>query len=239
MIEEVRGEPLLECADSIGLWHGELPACDTNYHHYWSLLDDAEKARAGKIKNILLRNYYVQTHGRLRDLLAQVINDAPEKISIATTEYGKPYLVDYPGFVFNLSHSANMLVIAIGWECQLGVDTEHYKQRANLSALVDKCFADEEAVYWKNLPEIQKTLEFYRFWTRKEAFVKATGKGIALGLNSCVINPENPTEFLRVPVNCGQVTTWRLCDIDLGQGLSTALATDKKQVNIRLMNLPS
>ena len=127
-------------------------------------------------------------------------------------------------------------MIAIGWNCQLGVDIEICKQRINLSGLVDKCFAEEEAAYWTNLPETKKYQEFYRFWTRKEAFVKATGHGIALGLNQCVINPENPTEFLRVPDNCGQASAWHVQDIDLGEGIYSALVADKKFSVIRLMD---
>ncbi|MGZ5222394.1 MAG: 4'-phosphopantetheinyl transferase family protein [Chitinophagaceae bacterium] len=200
-------------------------------------MDEFEKARAGAIKNILLRNHYIETQGRLRNLLAQILNESAEKLRIKTTEYGKPYLIDNPELVFNLSHSVNMLAITVSWNCQLGVDIECYKPRANLFALINKCFADEEVAYWSNLPEDKKTLEFYRFWTRKEAFVKATGRGIALGLNSCVINPENPAEFLRVPINCGQASTWRVWDFDLRQGLCAAVVSDKKRASIRLMNL--
>ena len=82
----------------------------------------------------------------------------------------------------------------------------------------------------------KKYQAFYRFWTRKEAFVKATGYGIALGLNQCVINPENPTEFLRVPENCGQASAWHVQDIDLGEGIYGALVADKKFCVIRLMD---
>ena len=128
-------------------------------------------------------------------------------------------------------------MVAIGWNCRLGVDIEICKQRINLSGLVDKCFAEEEAAYWTQLPEIQKNREFYRFWTRKEAFVKATGHGIALGLNQCVINPENPTEFLRVPDNCGQASAWHVQDIDLGEGIYSALVADKKFSDLRLMDI--
>ena len=82
----------------------------------------------------------------------------------------------------------------------------------------------------------QKNQAFYRFWTRKEAFVKATGHGIALGLNQCVINPENPTEFLSVPDNCGQASEWRVQDIVLGEGICGAVVTDKKFSVIGLMD---
>jgi 4'-phosphopantetheinyl transferase len=225
--------------DTIQIWHGNIAAEDGHYQNYWRILDAAEQARAGGFKNELLRKRYVEAHGRLRNILARTLNEPPEKIRIHNTGYGKPYLADNPALAFNLSHSASAMVIAVSWNCQLGVDVEHCKSRTSLAGLVDKCFAEEEIAYWNKLPETQKTAEFYRFWTRKEAFVKATGHGIALGLNCCVINPENQTEFLRIPVDCGLASTWHVLDMDLGRGLCSALVTDKDIFSVRLINWES
>ncbi len=225
--------------DTIEIWHGNINAEDIDYPNYWRVLDADEQVRAGKFKNDLLRKRYVIVHGRLRKLLAQILNEPPEKISIKTAEHGKPYLVDTPELAFNLSHSANAMVVAAGWNCQLGVDIELCKPRTSLAGLVDKCFAKEEIAYWNKLSAAQQIAEFYRFWTRKEAFVKATGRGIGLGLNRCVVNPENPTGFLRVPADCGQASMWHVLDIAVGQGVCSALVTDKDIVGVRLIELES
>jgi len=222
--------------NEVEIWHGQVTVEDAHYQAYWGILDEAEQAQAGKFKNKLLHKRYVESHGRLRNLLAQTLNQPPQKIRIRIAKHGKPYLADYPELAFNLSHTADRLVIAMSWNCQLGVDIEIYKKRINLSGLVDKCFAKEEAVYWTQLPEAEKNHTFYHFWTRKEAFVKATGQGISLGLNQCVINPENPAEFLRVPDNCGQASLWHGQDIDFGEGIFSALVADKKFSLIRLMD---
>lgn len=223
--------------DTIQIWHGDIAAGDAHYKSYWRVLDAAEQAHAVKMTNDLLRKRYVEVHGRLRKVLAQILNEPPEKIRINKAEHGKPYLADNPQLAFNLSHSAGEMVIAVGWRCQLGVDVEICKPRANLSGLVDKCFAEEEAAYWRALPEHQKIMEFYRFWTRKEAFVKATGRGIGLGLEHCVINPEKPAEFLRVPPDCGQASAWRVLDLHLGAGVCSALAADREFAGVKLMDL--
>ncbi len=225
--------------DTIQIWHGTIAAEDADYPNYWRVLDADEQARAGKFKNDVLRNRYVEAHGRLRKVLARILNEPPEKINIKTAEHGKPYLADVPELAFNLSHSANAMVIAIGRNCRLGVDIEFCKPRISFAGLVDKCFADEEIAYWNRLPEAQQILEFYRYWTRKEAFVKATGHGISLGLNLCVVNPENPTEFLRVPAECGQASIWHVQDLELGQGVCSAVVADKDIVGVSLMALES
>ncbi len=201
------------------------------------MLDADEQVHAEQMKNNLLRNRYVVVRGSLRNILAGILDQQPEKIRIKKAEHGKPYLADYPELVFNLSHSAGTMVLAVGWNCRLGVDIECCKSRSGMAGLVDKCFGIEEIAYWSRLPEAQKIPEFYRYWTRKEAFVKATGRGIALGLDCCVINPERQTEFLRVPPGYGPASVWHVLDLALGQGVCSALVTDKAIVGVRLMKV--
>lgn len=223
--------------DIIQIWHGNIAADSANYQDYWRVLDAVEQTHAGKMKIDLLHKRYVEVHGRLRYLLAGILNEEPENIRIAKAEHGKPYLVDTPELAFNLSHSASVMVVAVGWNCRLGVDVEYCKSRTSLAGLVDKCFAKEESAYWYKLADERKVIEFYRFWTRKEAFVKATGRGIGLGLNHCVINPESQSKFLRIPVEYGPVSTWHALDIALGQDICSALVTDKLIAGVRIMEL--
>ncbi len=223
-------------SDSIQIWYGDIAADDAHYQHYWPVLDAAEQAHAGNIKNDLSRKCYVEARGRLRNLLAQILNEAPDKINIKKAEHGKPYLADRPDLAFNLSHSAGAMVVAAAWNCRLGVDMERCRPRTGLTGLAGKCFAEEEIAYWQQLPEEQKTVGFYRFWTRKEAFVKATGRGIALGLTQCVVNPENQDGFLRVPADYGRASTWHALDLVLGQDVCSALVTDKDIVRVSLIN---
>lgn len=221
---------------TVEIWHGKVNAEDAHYPAYWRVLDADEKIHAGKIHNPLLHKRYVEIHGRLRVLLSQTLNEPPENLNIKKTGHGKPYLADYPELAFNLSHTADRVMIAVARQCQLGVDIEICKPRHNLSGLVEKCFSEEEAAYWSQLPEPQKNQAFYRFWTRKEAFVKATGRGIALGLNRCVINSENFAEFLRVPELCGQPTAWHILDVDLEGDICSAVVADKPLSVIKLMD---
>jgi 4'-phosphopantetheinyl transferase len=223
-------------SNDLAIWHGKVSAEDAHYPAYWRVLDAGEQAHAGKLNNPLLHKRYVEIHGRLRNLLAQTLNEPPEQIRIKKAEHGKPYLADYPELAFNLSHTADRAMIAVARQCQLGVDIEICKPRHNLSGLVEKCFAKEEAAYWEQLSEPQKIQAFYRFWTQKEAFVKATGRGIVLGLNRCVINPKKPAAFLRVPDSCGQAAAWHSLDVDLGGGICSAVVADKLFSVIRLMD---
>ena len=236
VISEEKVERLLENNELV-VWYGQITADESFYDAYWAVLDKVEKAQAARIQNPLLHKRYVEVHGRLRQLVAQKLKHSPSELIIKKAEHGKPYLADYPQLAFNLSHSADKFILAIALNCQLGIDIESCKRRVNLDGLVNKCFASEEITYWRQLPDTEKPQAFYRFWTRKEAFVKATGKGIVLGLNACVINPKKPQEFLRVPAQCGIASDWFVQDIVLESEVCSALVTNKKFSKIKLINV--
>ncbi|WP_422553170.1 4'-phosphopantetheinyl transferase family protein [Methylovulum miyakonense] len=231
-----------EAKNTIGLWHGQLADDDALSQHYVPLLSTDEWARAESLSNPLMRLRHIEVRGRLRMLLADSLQQAPAQLRIARTGEGKPYLPDHPQLVFNISHTANYLAIAIARDCQLGVDIERCRPRANLAALVDKCFAEEEASYWYSLPDNQKQSAFYHFWTIKEAFVKATGRGIALGLNQCVVNPLQPDKFLRLPDAYGAVEGWGIVGLELaakvgGDMLCGAVVADRPAVRVNCFQM--
>lgn len=220
---------------TIKLWHRKLDADGTDYQHHWETLDTDERKRAAAINKEFLHRRYVTTQGLLRSILAKTVNQPPEQLVIRRMEHGKPYLADYPELAFNLSHTGDTMVLAIGENCRLGVDIETCRTRANFPALVEKCFAEIEAAWWRTLPETEKIREFYRFWTRKEALVKADGRGIALGLSRCVINPENPATWLSVPASCEPASAWHVRDIDMGETICGALVADKAIAGVTLI----
>jgi 4'-phosphopantetheinyl transferase len=209
----------------IQLWQGDIIGDESDYPVFWKLLEPSEQQHALLISNQQYRLKYVEIHARLKMLLADVINTKPLQLRIQKAEYGKPYLVDYPELAFNLSHTANKIIVAYGFHHELGVDIETCKPRSNLAGLVDKCFAEEEQLFWRQLPESQQTQVFYRFWTRKEAFVKAVGRGIALGLSQCVINPAYHNRFLRIPSEYGHADEWRIQEIEVENSFCAAYVT--------------
>ncbi len=207
----------------VNLWLGELNPCVEYQQSYFQWLDEEEKRHVAALHNDAIRSRYVQVHGQLRLILGELVNEQPEKLRFDKSAHGKPYLVDFPDVEFNLSHTADHFAIAATYNCLLGVDIEACKSRANFIGLVNKCFADEEKFYWQQLPESVRVKEFYRLWTRKEAFVKATGQGIQLGLNQCVVNPKQFLEFLRIPEGYGEIRQWFIHQIDVSSTFQGAL----------------
>lgn len=201
-------------ANFVELWHGEMLSENEKDRDYLSLLSEEEKKRSAKFVRQDLQKKYVKTRGVLRTILASHLNNDPQKIIIKTTEHGKPFVSDKDVY-FNLSHTGNKFVIAVSNCSHVGVDIEQYKHRNSLSALVEKCFSETEANYWNALPANQQTEIFFRFWVRKEAFVKAVGRGIGLGLNQCSINPQSQNCFISIPDQYGLISDWKIVDIEL------------------------
>ena len=222
---------------AVHIWQGQLCADDSSYQSYWSVLDAIEQAHAHKMMSVVRRKEYVQIHALLRYQLARILQVPPETLVINKTQSGKPYLVDYPELVFNISHSTELFLIAISTHCQLGVDIEFCKPRHNIEGLVHKCFSSIEREYWFQLFEPERLTAFYKFWTRKEAFVKATGHGIVLGLDKCVINPNNINQFLSIPESCGEVSDWFVSDLYISDKHVAALVTDQEILEVHMLTI--
>ena len=200
-----------------------------------ALLDQNELAIVERFKISKLKVRYIICHGILRQLLAKHLNQSAADLEIEKTEFGKPFLPDHPDTSFNMSHSGDSLAVVISSQCQLGIDLERYKSRHTWEGLVKKCFAPEEADYWYSLDRSKRSRAFYQFWVKKEGFVKAVGKGITLGLDQCVVNPDDTSSFLRVPELGGLADQWQIHTLDLPENEFGAVVCDQRNAKLQLI----
>ncbi len=218
----------------VDLWHGNIlfedkQAEDINSDRLlnlneWSFLNDGEKQKALSFARPDLQYKYIKTRAELKKILATYLKLDAQQVVIQIGEYGKPFVAETPVF-FNLSHTGDQLLIAVSNTGEIGVDIEKIKDRKNLHGLAGKCFSEQECAYWHSLSEQQKQTMFYHFWVAKEAFVKAVGRGLALGLNLCVVNPAQPTGFLSLPAGCGEPEDWKITGIKIDQHHASAVVT--------------
>ncbi|MBD3347403.1 MAG: 4'-phosphopantetheinyl transferase superfamily protein [Chitinivibrionales bacterium] len=97
-------------------------------------------------------------------------------------QYKRPYLKEFPSIDFNISHSGGWVVCGVTDNGQIGVDVQQMRP-INLE-IARRFFAPREANFIENsVPEYQLDY-FYRFWTLKEAYIKAEGKGMHMPLDS-------------------------------------------------------
>jgi 4'-phosphopantetheinyl transferase len=97
---------------------------------------------------------------------------------------GRPSLAppfDSTGLHFNLAHARGLVVMAVGRVPTIGIDVEALDKRVRLE-IANRYFSEREAAELFELPPAEQAARFLRLWTLKEAYVKATGTGIAGGL---------------------------------------------------------
>jgi 4'-phosphopantetheinyl transferase len=218
----------------IDLWLEDLTLSDADYAHYWQLLDANEQAKASRFFQQKHRDYYVSSHGKLRTILASYANIPPEQLCFAVEAFGKPYLVidgSTSKVTFNLSHSDNKMLLAVGHEQEIGIDIEGWNNRVDCTLIANACFAESERLFWQSLPQPKKDAAFYQFWTRKESFVKAVGAGITIGVADIISTINGEAGFLSIPTAYGVANDWQVVDLSVGQGFSAALSVKNTAID--------
>ena len=113
------------------------------------------------------------------------------KIEIGFVENNKPVLMNCPqNLYFNLSHSGKMAMCVIS-NCEVGCDIQMMSDKENYLEIAERFFHPEEIQFLQNSKEEEKRELFYRIWTLKESFIKATGKGFRTPLKDFRISLEN------------------------------------------------
>jgi len=115
-------------------------------------------------------------------LLSQQLHATIQQEDFATNEHGKPYLIKFPQFYFNHSHSQKNYALATSSHMpDLGVDLEDLDRKVRFEALAVHAFHPNELRYWNELEQDREY--WFKVWTTKEAVLKASGLGIHLNLN--------------------------------------------------------
>ncbi|MCC6631061.1 MAG: 4'-phosphopantetheinyl transferase superfamily protein [Gammaproteobacteria bacterium] len=193
-----------------------------------ALLSADEQARAARFLSPVHRDRYAVAHGRLREILAERLEVAPEDLQFGQAEHGKPHLAGSharSGLQFNLSHSGDRGLVGWAESLHLGVDIELWRPLGDEAALVRRFFSPAENAAYVALPEPERTQGFFECWTRKEAYIKAVGRGLGLPLDSFDVSfgPGRKAALLRPSAEVQGDRGWSLAAPSLGQGVSAAV----------------
>ena len=176
----------------VDLWFLDLSkiAVDDS-EKFTQLLSEKELERAQQFKKN--QHHFLATRALSRKALAHYTGIPPHELQIARTDNGKPFLTNSPHpLYFNLTHSGNFAALAVTSQGEIGVDIEIARNRSYLQ-IVERYFHSDEVTQLHNCEETQREQLFYRLWTLKEAFFKATGTGISTGLDKACFSFENNT----------------------------------------------
>ena len=213
----------------VHVWRFPLDLDEARLGEFEPTLSDEERARADRFRGASLRRRFVAGRGTLRLILAGYIGIAPARVAFTYGTRGKPGLARPMGLEFNLAHSGGLAYCALAWRRAIGVDVEAVRPMDNAERIIGRYFTPREQAEFLAYPGAERLAAFYRGWTRKEAFLKATGEGLAASLDSFEVSlgadPGPPRSLLvRAGTDPHEAGRWTLRDLDAPIGFTAALA---------------
>lgn len=210
---------------TVGLWRVPLRQPPTIVAACRALLTPAEIARADRFRFEAPRRRFTVARAALRHILGQVLGMAPTALELDAGPYGKPFLPAEPGLHLNVSHSHDEGLCAVTRLGPVGVDIEHIRPLRDADAIARTKFAPDEYAAWQAVPDERRLAAFFTCWSRKEAFIKATGEGLRRSLRDFVVtvDPEEPARLLAVHSAPQTVAEWSFLPVPAPPGYATAL----------------
>lgn len=224
--EEIAHPPL--SPDEVHVWHASLDASDALALDMSRVLDDAERARADRFHFDIHRRRFVAARAILRMLLGRYLGVAPRDVALAYGEHGKPFLAPSGGephpLRFNLSHCGDLALLAFALGRDVGVDVERPRDGLDPHAIAERFFSPGEAAELRSVPAEQRARAFALGWTRKEAYLKGLGSGLARPLAEFTVSLASTDP---VPLVDGSVEGWVIRTLEPGGGYAAAVAVER------------
>lgn len=227
---------------AIEVWRVPLVAPEATLATYRQWLSADEIRRADRYLRELHRTRFLVGRARLRLLLARHLDVTPREIEFAYDPLGKPRLKSLPATIhvtFNFSNAADQGLLAVSHATiPLGVDLEQIRPLSDLLGLARRFFHEEEVAALERLSGALREATFFRCWTRKEAYLKAVGKGLTFPLNQVLVNHEDDSmpSIRAIAGSVAEARDWHMRAWDFGQGFLAALAYQSPEpfaVNLR------
>lgn len=167
----------------IDIWRVDLDISDARREQLSSILSPDETARAAGYRFPELARRYIAGRSALRCILGHCLGMDPKRVRFDYEVNGKPVLAQPPAssgaLSFNISHSRALALCVVTRERRIGVDVEHVLRTVDMESIAQRFFAPQECAALQSAPPAQRRALFFRYWTCKEACIKATGKGLS------------------------------------------------------------
>lgn len=208
----------------ISLYHYSLDQPSQVIDHFLTFLSEDEIQKAHRF--VFKKDQYASiiSRGLVRCLVAEQLECHPSAVVFQYTPAGKPFVAScfqQPQVYFNVSHSADVVIIGLCLDREMGVDIELCRDHSDRMDLAEHYFHPQEVENLRLLPREAQNEMFYAYWTRKEAYLKATGEGIG-GSDLRELNvSRSPTYF-----DCDYpgFPYWKVISYSVMERYATALA---------------
>jgi 4'-phosphopantetheinyl transferase len=166
-------------------------------------------------------------------VLARYVSAPPGDLQFTYNDWGKPELAG-KDLQFNVAHSGGIALLAVTRAGVVGIDIERIRPNVTDDRIAERFFAPEEVEALRALEPSDRHEAFFRCWTRKEAFVKARGRGLSLALDRFVVSlaPHEAPALLQTKDEPAEAAEWSLHNLDPCMGYVAALAARCPEVEV-------
>ena len=215
--------------NTLHVWVGSLDDPSHRLEAVEGLLSPDERARADRFRFERDRRRFMIGRALLRTVLGSHLKRPPGAIEFAYAAHGKPGLADEcEPCRFNISHSADLAVIAVQHGGTLGIDVEHIRALPDADAIAARFFAESEVTSLDALPPAARLEAFFACWTRKEAYLKALGDGLSIPLKSFAVScePDEAPRIIRAAGDTDACNRWHVLAFKPARAFVAAVVVD-------------
>ena len=232
--------------DDIHVWLAALAPSEPSIAAWQGLLSTDEQARAERFTFADHRRRFVFARAVLRLILARYTTIEPARLEFVYGPHGKPRLADKQNgtdLQFSVSHSDELALYGVTRGRRIGVDLERVRPdlgHDEIKQMAERFFSPREAATILAAPPQQRRETFLRCWTRKEAYVKATGKGLSLPLDQFDVSmdSEDQAALLRTDWDPEEAGRWTIAPPNSVPGHVAALAAEGQSWQLQCWQWP-
>ena len=224
------------CSGEIHLFCISMKQPNSRIQELSRTLSNNEARKKDRLHFAKDRDRYIIRHGALRETLGVYLNKPASDVDIEYTKYGKPIIVETSAsssLQFNLTSSKELALIAVTCMNQIGVDIEYIIDDFPWKDIALSYFSSGEIEQIFSLREESRKRAFFDCWTRKEAYIKASGEGLSNPLDRFEVSicPGDRAQLLHHDEDPQESSRWSLQAIDIGNQKYTAAFAVEGQVN--------
>jgi 4'-phosphopantetheinyl transferase len=228
---QIPAAPVSLPLDTVHVWRADLDVAPETLRSLQDTLSTDEQVRAAKFCASIDRNRYAAGRGILRALLAQYLGTPAGTLQFCLNPHGKPSLMpagEIQSLRFNVSHSRGLALFAFAFRRDVGVDVEYLRAFDRMDRLAEQYFSAQEITALRALPISDRIEAFFRCWTRKEAYIKARGRGLSISLASFTVSLA-PEELSNLPITSEEdpeAGRWSVRGLNAGSGYAGAVVAE-------------
>ncbi len=227
----------------VAVWRVFLDAGARQVGEFASMLPACELAEATRLATPTHRNRFLVARGARRAVLARYLNCPPEQLRFDIGPFGRPTVrgdTGRPLLRFNQSRSAHLALIAVTLQHDVGIDIEKIRLALADPEVARRCFARNESRELLRLPSHLWPQGFFGCWTRKEAYLKATGQGLSYPLSAFEVtaSPTRDAALIAHREDPKEIDRWRMHTYWPAPDFIASVAVDGIAVNLRHFDWP-